>query len=58
MEFNVKQKWAKNSWREKPIVQVPDYDDQDLVNDVQARLSSYPPLVFAGEARNLKEDLA
>jgi 3-deoxy-7-phosphoheptulonate synthase len=58
MEFNVKQKWTKNSWREKPIVQVPDYDDQDLVNNVQDRLSSYPPLVFAGEARNLKEDLA
>ena len=54
----MKQKWTKDSWREKPIVQVPDYDDQDLVNDVQARLSSYPPLVFAGEARNLKEDLA
>ena len=51
-------KWAKDSWRKKPIIQVPDYDDQGLLNDVESRLSSYPPLVFAGEARNLKDDLA
>ena len=51
-------KWAKDSWRKKPIIQVPDYDDQGLLNDVELRLSSYPPLVFAGEARNLKDDLA
>ena len=50
--------WTKDSWRKKPIVQVPDYDDQKLVKDVEGRLSTYPPLVFAGEARNLKEDLA
>ena len=58
MEFNVKDNWTKGSWRNKPIIQVPDYDDQEHLNDVEKRLSSYPPLVFAGEARNLKEDLA
>ena len=58
MEIEVTQNWTKDSWRTKPIVQVPDYDDQELVNEVETRLSSYPPLVFAGEARNLKEDLA
>ena len=58
MEIDVTENWTKDSWRKKPIVQVPDYDDQELVNNVETRLSSYPPLVFAGEARNLKEDLA
>ena len=54
MEFNVKDNWTKGSWRNKPIIQVPDYDDQEHLNDVEKRLSSYPPLVFAGEERNLK----
>ena len=58
MEFGVKNNWTKDSWRKKPIIQVPDYDDQKHLNEVETRLSSYPPLVFAGEARNLKEDLA
>ena len=52
------QEWTKDSWRKKPIVQVPDYNDQELVTNVEGRLSSYPPLVFAGEARSLKESLA
>ena len=50
--------WEKDSWRKKPIKQVPVYDDKELVNKVEDRLASYPPLVFAGEARRLKEDLA
>ena len=54
----MKNNWTKDSWRKKPIIQVPDYDDQKHLNEVETRLSSYPPLVFAGEARNLKEDLA
>ena len=58
MEFGVKNNWTKDSWRKKPIIQVPDYDDQKHLSEVETRLSSYPPLVFAGEARNLKEDLA
>ena len=51
-------KWSKDSWRNKPIVQVPEYDDQKALEKVEKRLSSYPPLVFAGEARRLKEHLA
>ena len=46
------------SWREKPIVQVPDYPDQDLLEKAEARLSCLPPLVFAGEVRALKKSLA
>ena len=37
---------------------MPDYKNQDVLNSVEKQLSSYPPLVFAGEARNLKEKLA
>ena len=52
------QKWTPNSWRSKPIIQVPEYTDQDALNIVEERLSSYPPLVFAGEARALRNQLA
>ena len=50
--------WSKDSWRKKPILQVPEYDDLEQLKKVESRLSSYPPLVFAGEARRLKENLA
>ncbi|MET3659736.1 class II 3-deoxy-7-phosphoheptulonate synthase [Aquamicrobium ahrensii] len=51
-------KWSPNSWREKPIQQVPAYPDIDALKAVEAQLSSFPPLVFAGEARKLKKQLA
>ncbi|WP_068316608.1 class II 3-deoxy-7-phosphoheptulonate synthase [Polycladidibacter hongkongensis] len=50
--------WTPDSWRSKPIVQVPAYPDQEALADVERRLASYPPLVFAGEARKLKASLA
>ena len=50
--------WTPNSWREFPIKQVPAYQDAKQLTDVEARLASFPPLVFAGEARNLKAQLA
>ena len=37
---------------------MPDYTNQEVLNSVEKQLSSYPPLVFAGEARNLKQKLA
>nr|WP_232372052.1 3-deoxy-7-phosphoheptulonate synthase class II [Acuticoccus mangrovi] len=37
---------------------MPDYPDKDAVRAVEERLASYPPLVFAGEARALKKELA
>ncbi len=52
------QPWSPKSWREKPIRQVPDYPDQAALASVEARLKSYPPLVFAGEARSLMGQLA
>jgi 3-deoxy-7-phosphoheptulonate synthase len=54
----VAQPWSPKSWREKPIRQVPDYPDQAALASVEARLKSYPPLVFAGEARSLMGQLA
>jgi len=50
-------KWTPSSWRDKPILQVPDYPDQARLKDYEGRLAGYPPLVFAGEARQLKERL-
>ncbi|ERI16514.1 3-deoxy-7-phosphoheptulonate synthase class II [Brucella intermedia] len=50
--------WTPHSWRSKPIKQVPFYPDAQALNDVEARLRTYPPLVFAGEARKLKQQLA
>ena len=50
--------WTPHSWRNMPIKQVPSYPDAQALADVENRLRSYPPLVFAGEARKLKEQLA
>ncbi len=46
--------WTPESWRSKPIIQVPTYPDQSKVDAVEETLSKMPPLVFAGEARSLK----
>ena len=49
--------WQKSDWRKKPRVQMPDYTDAAALAKVENRLSHYPPLVFAGEARKLKRQL-
>ncbi len=50
--------WSPDSWRSKPIVQVPEYPDNAALAAVEARLETFPPLVFAGEADKLKRALA
>ena len=50
--------WTKSSWRNKPRIQMPDYTDAAALSAVEAQLSQYPLLVFAGEARRLKTQLA
>ena len=50
--------WTKSDWRAKPRIQMPDYPDAGALNTVEAQLAKYPPLVFAGEARKLKKQLA
>ncbi|MCC0066671.1 MAG: 3-deoxy-7-phosphoheptulonate synthase class II [Rhodovulum sp.] len=49
--------WTRASWRSRPRVQMPDYPDAAALSAVERKLASYPPLVFAGEARRLKREL-
>ena len=51
-------KWTPESWRSQKGIQMPVYRDQAALAAVEAQLGQFPPLVFAGEARNLKADLA
>ncbi len=50
--------WTPTSWRARPIRQAPVYPDPAALAGVESRLRTYPPLVFAGEARRLKAGLA
>ncbi|MEJ1996142.1 MAG: 3-deoxy-7-phosphoheptulonate synthase class II [Limibacillus sp.] len=50
--------WTPQSWRDKAVRQMPTYPDKAALEAVEQRLSGYPPLVFAGEARNLRSQLA
>ncbi len=50
--------WSIKSWRNFPIKQQPIYKDEETLQKVESELKSYPPLVFAGEAKSLKERLA
>ena len=50
-------KWSRESWRAKPVQQMPAYPDQTVLTAVEKQLRGYPPLVFAGEARRLKATL-
>ncbi|MEM7211202.1 MAG: 3-deoxy-7-phosphoheptulonate synthase class II [Pseudomonadota bacterium] len=49
--------WTKSSWRNQPGLQMPSYPDSVKLAAVTGKLASYPPLVFAGEARALKAEL-
>ncbi len=51
--------WHPSDWRNLPAKHIPDdYPDRDALRAAETRLKSYPPLVFAGEARRLKAHLA
>lgn len=50
--------WSRSSWRDMPIKQQPVYPNKKHLEEVESLLKNYPPLVFAGEARNLKKSLA
>ncbi len=51
-------KWTPDGWRAKPIKQQPEWPDAAQVEAVEDKIRTYPPLVFAGEARNLRAHLA
>ena len=50
--------WSKTSWRDFPVVQQPNWPDRDAHEQAVKDLSELPPLVFAGEIRALKKQLA
>ena len=56
--------WTPDSWRAKPIVQVPDYDGRPYavpvpaLAEVEAKIATFPPIVFANEVNALKSRLA
>ena len=50
--------WTANSWRDFEGLHMPQYPDAAKLAETEELLGSYPPLVFAGEARSLKQDLA
>src|SRR5215213_9857905 len=52
------ERWTPQSWRQKPVQQVPSYPDGAALLAVEEQLAGFPPLVFAGEARKLKRGLA
>lgn len=52
------EKWTPQSWRNKPAKQLPAYPDEVALKDAEKTMAQMPPLVFAGEARNLKKHLA
>jgi 3-deoxy-7-phosphoheptulonate synthase len=52
------ERWTPDSWRSKPVVQLPFYQDSEGLAAVEKQLATFPPLVFAGEARSLKQSLA
>jgi len=50
--------WKTNSWKKYPVKHIPSYKDEKELNMVLNKLKSSPPLVFAGETRHLKDQLA
>src|SRR6186997_784246 len=49
--------WAPDSWRSFPIKQQPAWPDESELERALKQVASYPPLVFAGEARSLTSSL-
>ena len=52
------QQWTRDSWRSREAKQQPNYPDENAVSAAIEELERMPPLVFAGECRNLQAKLA
>jgi len=50
--------WKVNSWRKYPVKHIPEYPDKKELDQVLNKIKTFPPLVFAGETRHLKQQLA
>ena len=52
------ERWTPASWRQKPARHIPsDYPDPAALAETETKMRALPPLVFAGEARQLKQRL-
>jgi 3-deoxy-7-phosphoheptulonate synthase len=51
-------KWTVDSWKSKKALQLPEYPNQEELDSVLKTIETFPPVVFAGEARHLEERLA
>jgi 3-deoxy-7-phosphoheptulonate synthase len=49
--------WSPGSWRARPAAQQPEWPDPDALERALERVRRLPPLVFAGEARALRDSL-
>ena len=54
----MKQDWTPDSWRKKKALHQPIYTDKKKLDKVVKKMKKLPPLVFAGEVRSLKNELA
>ncbi len=50
--------WKANSWKNYPAKHIPEYPDKKELSSVLEKIKNFPPLVFAGETRHLKDQLA
>ena len=50
--------WKVNSWRKYPVKHIPEYPNKKELDQVLDKMKTFPPLVFAGETRHLKQQLA
>ena len=58
MEFDVAKTWTPDGWKQHEARHLPVYEDAAALAEAEATMSNFPPLVFAGEARQLKASLA
>jgi 3-deoxy-7-phosphoheptulonate synthase len=58
VEFDVAQDWTPDGWKQCEARHLPSYDDAAALAGTETVLANFPPLVFAGEARELKAQLA
>ena len=50
--------WTPTSWQQFEAAQQPTWPDSAAVDAALKQIATYPPLVFAGEARSLQASLA
>ena len=50
--------WKLDSWKEKQVKHMPTYKNESALNSAVKKIENFPPLVFAGEARQLERHLA